>query len=416
VKKFEFQIAWRYLGAQRKSFFVSLISLFSMAGVAIGTFALVVVLSAINGFEAEVTQQMMGKDAHFELMRYHMDPIPGWDTLLTRMEKDPDVVGASPFILTKVGVSSRKVNDGIVLYGIDLERAKGTLDLHKQVKWGAYDLDSTWDSRQQRRPTVILGTTLANRLRVVLGDPIVLQTFAAPEQMGLGAAGPRLVQCIVSGIFESGMYEYDANIAYVSLATAQGLLSLGSDEATGISARVRDPWQAEKVAGRIQESLGYPYYAMDWKAKNHTLLKWMGIEKILFGAVIALIIVVAAFNIISSLIMLVLEKTREIGILRAMGASSASVMRVFVMVGGSIGVLGTILGTTAGVGLCWAQMQWGLIKLPADVYMVSVFPVKIMWQDVAAVFAVGNIICLLVTIPPAWKASRMDPVGAIRHE
>ena len=196
---------------------------------------------------------------------------------------------------------------------------------------------------------------------------------------------------------------------------AQRLLGMGGG-VSGIQGKVKDPWHAEVVAARVGKKLGHPFYTMDWKARNKNLIKWMSIEKLLFGGVITLIIVVAAFNIISSLIMLVLEKTREIGILRAMGVPSRSVMKVFVMVGGFIGLIGSVLGCAAGVGFCLAQMKWGFIKLPPDVYMVSVFPIKVLWQDVAAVFVVANLICLLATIPPAVKASRMDPVGAIRHE
>ncbi len=415
IRPFELLIAWRYLGAQRKSLFVSLISVFSMLGVAIGTMALLLVLSAINGFEGEVTKQMMGKDAHFEAMKYHMEAVDGWDSLRAAILEDEDVTFAAPFVVTKVGISSRHVNDGVVLYGIVDSLSRDVLDLPKQVKWGEYSLDSMWAPGGVKRPAVILGVQLADRLRATIGDPVVLQTFATPEAMGIESALPRMVQCSVSGIFESGMYEYDASIVYVDLGVAQRLLGMGGG-VSGIQGKVKDPWHAEVVAARVGKKLGHPFYTMDWKARNKNLIKWMSIEKLLFGGVITLIIVVAAFNIISSLIMLVLEKTREIGILRAMGVPSRSVMKVFVMVGGFIGLIGSVLGCAAGVGFCLAQMKWGFIKLPPDVYMVSVFPIKVLWQDVAAVFVVANLICLLATIPPAVKASRMDPVGAIRHE
>ncbi len=414
-RKIEFKIAWRYLGAQRKSFFVSLISLFSILGVTIGTFALITVLSAINGFESVVTEQMMGKDAHIEVMRYHGEAEPKYTVLLDELRKKSEVKSAAPFIITKVGISSKKANDGIVLYGIDAEDSKGVLALESQIKYGHYDLDSTLDTKGRRRPGLILGNGLANRLRVILGDPLVLQTFSGPEQMGMGG-GSKMVQCVVTGIFESGMYEYDANLAYVSLSSAQKLVGLESDEVMGYQAKVHNPFTADVFAKKLQKELQYPYYVMDWKAKNATLLKWMGIEKVLFGMVVLLIVIVAAFNIISSLIMMVLEKTREIGILRAMGSSSVSIMRIFILVGSFIGLTGTFLGTLVGVLFCWSQVQYGWLKLPADVYMLSEFPVQIQWMDVLSVFVVGNLICFIATIPPAFKASKLDPVKAIRHE
>lgn len=411
--KLELQIAWRYLGAQRKSLFVSLISLFSMLGVCIGTFALVVALSAINGFESEVTSQMIGKDAHFEVLRYHGDPIYGADSLISLIRKnDPDVVAAAPFVLYKVGVSSRKVNDGIVLYGIDTERSKQVVDLHSKIKWGEFRVDSIADTSGRRRPGVLLGSLLATRLRVVLGDRIVLQTFQSPDEMAAG--GPRMMQFVVSGIFETGMYEYDGNLAYVGIPEAQQLI--GMRGVSGIQFKIHDPWKSELSANKAQDYLGYPFYALDWKAKNITLLKWMNYEKFIVAAIICLIILIAAFNIISSLIMVVLDKTKEIGILRSMGLDRGGVMRVFMLMGSFIGVAGSLLGGSVGLVLCLLQQKYRFIELPADVYMLPYFPVQVQLPDVVAVFLIGNLLCIIATLLPAWKASRLDPVGAIRHE
>lgn len=413
--KLELQIAWRYLGAQRKSLFVSLISLFSMLGVCIGTFALIVALSAINGFESEVTSQMIGKDAHFELMRYHGDAIYGVDSLISLIrENDPDIVAASPFVLYKVGISSKKVNDGIVLYGIDSKRSRDVVDLHNKVKWGEFTVDSIVDSNGVARPSVLLGSILANRLRVVLGDRIVLQTFQSPDEMA-SAGGPRMMQFTIAGIFETGMYEYDGNLAYIGIPEAQKLIGMGRG-VTGVQFKIKDPWQCEVHARKAQHFLGYPFYATDWKAKNITLLKWMNYEKFIVAAIICLIILIAAFNIISSLIMVVLEKTKEIGILRSMGLDRGGVMRVFVMMGSFIGLAGSILGGTVGLTLSLLQQKYRFIELPADVYMLPYFPVQVQLFDVVVVFVVGNFLCVLATLLPAWKASRLDPVGAIRHE
>ena len=415
MNKLEWLIAWRYLGAQRKSLFVSLIGIFSMLGVSIGVFALVVALAAVNGFEEEVTAQMIGKDAHFELMAYNGELISSYDSLTKEVRaRESRVVASSPFIIYKVGISSKKVNDGIVIYGIDQETSKGVTDIYKYIKWGNYSVDSLEDLSNVRRPGIILGSGLANRLRVVVGDKLVLQTFQSPDAM-VSSGGPKMMMCVVSGIFETGTYEYDGNLAYVGIPELQKLLGI-EDAVTGIQFRLNDHWQAGDVVDSLGTWLGYPYYAMDWKTKNITLLKWMNYEKFIVAAVICLIILVAAFNIISSLIMVVIDKTKEIGILRSMGFSKSGIMRVFMLMGSFIGVGGTIVGGSIGLILCKLQEAYHFIKLPGDVYVIPYFPISVHILDVILIFVIGIALCVLATLLPAWKASRLDPVGAIRHE
>lgn len=415
MNKLEFLIAWRYLGAQRKSLFVSLIGIFSMLGVSIGVFALIVALSAVNGFEKEVTAQMIGKDAHFEMYAYRSEPVLNYDSLAgVVMAQDSEVVASAPFVIYKVGISSKKVNDGIVIYGIDAERSAKVVNLSENIVSGNYSLDSLPDAMGERRPAVILGVSLANRLRVLVGDKIIIQTFQSTDAVSSG--GPKILACVIAGIFETGMYEYDGNIAYIGIPEAQKLLGLRINEVSGIQFRVKDQWKANESAERAGDVIGYPYYFIDWKTKNITLLKWMNYEKFIVAAIICLIILVAAFNIISSLIMVVTDKTKEIGILRSMGLSRRGVMRVFMLMGSFIGVGGTILGGTVGLILCALQQTYHFIKLPGDVYVLPYFPVLIDPLDVIIVFVLGILLCTLSTLLPAWKASTLDPVGAIRHE
>ena len=415
MNKLEFLIAWRYLGAQRKSLFVSLIGIFSMLGVSIGVFALIVALSAVNGFEKEVTAQMIGKDAHFEMYAYRSEPVLNYDSLAgVVMAQDSEVVASAPFVIYKVGISSKKVNDGIVIYGIDAERSAKVVNLSENIVSGNYSLDSLPDAMGERRPAVILGVSLANRLRVLVGDKIIIQTFQSTDAVSSG--GPKILACVVAGIFETGMYEYDGNIAYIGIPEAQKLLGLRINEVSGIQFRVKDQWKANESAERAGDVIGYPYYFIDWKTKNITLLKWMNYEKFIVAAIICLIILVAAFNIISSLIMVVTDKTKEIGILRSMGLSRRGVMRVSRLMGSFIGVGGTILGGTVGLILCALQQTYHFIKLPGDVYVLPYFPVLIDPLDVIIVFVLGILLCTLSTLLPAWKASTLDPVGAIRHE
>jgi lipoprotein-releasing system permease protein len=415
MNSFEAFIARRYLWAQRRNLHSAIISLFSASGVTLGTWLLIFVLSAINGFENEVKRQLIGKDAHVELTRAGFSPLGQYDSLLQVVRDEPGVVAAAPFILGKTIITHRKSQDGIVVYGIDPEQSRKVIGLYETVNHGTYSFGPVPDTTGKLRPGTILGYGLAARLGVGIGDKVFLADFTSSGDMSASGFSPRIVTFIVTGIFESGMYQYDESLAYISLADAQTLFGIPS-LVTGLQVRISDPYASAAMADQLETHLGFPMRALDWQAKNQTLLKWMAYEKVLVGLALGIIIIIAAFNIISSLVMAVNDKVREIGIMRAMGATRGSILRIFMLEGTLIGLCGSTLGLGLGLLSYWLQHRFGLIQLPGDVYFVTVLPVELHVADVIWVMVVTNLLCSLATILPAWKASRHEPVEAIRHE
>ncbi len=415
MKYFEWFIARKYFWAQRRTLSTGLIALFSAAGVTVGTWLLIFVLSAINGFEHEVKRQLIGKDAHIEVTKYQFAPVGGYDSLTAEVKRFPRVTAASPFIMSKTIVSRKKNQDGIVVYGIDSASSRDVIGLSGTITHGRYRFHGILDTNDKVFPGIILGYALANRLAAAIGDKVFLADFTGAGELGAGGFSPKIVPFIVAATFESGMYQFDESLAYISLEEAQKLFGM-PNAVSGMQLRVDDPYKSGTIADALEDSLGFPYRALDWQAKNYTLIKWMAYEKVLVGLALGIIIIIAAFNIISSLVMAVNDKVREIGILRAMGSTRSGILRIFMLEGMLIGVAGSLAGTALGLISYWLQSRFGLIQLPGDVYFVTVLPVELRWTDVGSVLLLTNTLCGVATILPAMKAARHDPVEAIRHE
>ncbi|UCG13746.1 MAG: lipoprotein-releasing ABC transporter permease subunit [Deltaproteobacteria bacterium] len=412
---YEMFIGLRYLKAKRKQTFVSLITLISIAGVVVGVTALIVVLAVMNGFKEDLREKILGVTSHVVISRLD-GTIPHYRQVRGQVEQISGVTAATPFVYTQVMISSRQSISGAVLRGIEQETASKVINLPKNLRVGSLkELEAESKSGNQRgAPGIILGNELAKNLGVVRGEPVtVISPLGRLTPLG---QVPRSQTFRVAGIFDSGMYEYDSTLAYVSLRAAQRFLGIG-DKATGIEVRVDEIYEADKVAGAIAKVLGgYPYWSRDWMRMNKNLFSALKLEKIVMFIILTLIILVAAFNIVGTLIMVVIEKTRDIGILKSMGVPRSGIMKIFMIEGLVIGLVGTVIGLLGGFILCKLLAAYQFIELPPDVYYISTLPVKMDPLDVTIIALASVAISLVATVYPAWQASRLDPAEAIRYE
>ncbi|MBW1743719.1 MAG: lipoprotein-releasing ABC transporter permease subunit [Deltaproteobacteria bacterium] len=418
---FEFFVGLRYLRAKRKQAFISVITFISIAGVTLGVMAMMVVLAVMTGFGKDIRSKILGANAHIRIMS-RSGTLDKHQEAMATIEAVEGVEASAPFILNQVMLRRGSHVSGAVLRGIDPSRAGKVVDLEKSVKDAdlqaltrGSSADTDNEDSGEGPPGIIVGKELARLLGAYPGDQVYVVSPFGGSLTPVGGRIPHMKKFRVVGLFDSGMYDYDATFAYVSLESAQRLFKLGQS-VHGIEVKVDDIYGVGKISSALLERLGSAYWTQDWMQMNKNFFSALKLEKAVMFIILALIILVAAFNIISTLIMMVMEKNKDIAILKSMGASSKSIMRIFMLDGLVIGVTGTVLGIMGGSVLCFLLKRYQFVKLPSDVYYISTLPVLVQVLDVALIAFSAIAISFLATLYPSYQASRLDPAAAIRYE
>ena len=404
---FELFVALRYLLARRQHASISRVSLFSTIGVAVGVLALVVALALMTGLQGELRNRILGSTAHIYVWK--AGGISDYQAEVKRLSQIPGVVGAGPAIMGKAIVSSGGETGFITLKGIDPVLEGHVTDIERTMQQGKL---LALEGAEDERPGILIGRDLAKQLAVKVGDLVELTTPTATLTPTGIMTRARTVR--VAGIFALGLFEFDSAYGFVSLDLAKRLL--GKDMPDLIQLRVDDIYASARIAREVEEQLGDKYSTEDWSRLNQSLFSALSLEKMAISITIGLIVMVGALNIISSLILLVRQKSRDIAILKTMGTSSKRVMGIFMMQGLVIGVVGTTVGAVTGVALCWVLDRYKLIQIPMDVYQVSHVPFVVLPTDLLFVVVATILICFLATIYPSRQASSLDPVQALRAE
>ncbi len=419
---YELLIGLRYLRAKRKSTFISIITFISTAGVALGVMALIVVLAVMTGFEQDLKEKILGTNAHVVVLKSGGE-IEEYSGVMEKLKKVPGVVAATPFVYSQVMLSTGSNVSGVVLRGIEPKTDIQVTNLNKSLVEGRLtDLEGGQASPDADvLPGVILGKELAKNLNLFLGDPVnIVSPLGNLTPFGMA---PKMKRFRVAGLFNTGMFEYDSTLAYVGLHEAQEFLSL--DKAvTGIQLKVADVYHADRIAGEINRSLGYDYFARDWMRMNKNILFALKTEKMVMFIILTLIVLVAAFGIASTLFMVVMEKTKDIAILKSMGATNRSIMKIFILEGLIIGTAGTVIGVLSGLLVSlnlesivsFIQKVTGFELFSRDVYYLDHFPSQVVPGDVLLISVTAVFISFIATLYPSWQGSRLPPAEALRYE
>ena len=415
--RYELFIGLRYLRARRRETFISLITIISVLGVMIGVMTLNVVMAVMTGFEETLRDRLLGINAHVALVKSG-DQLRDYEKLLDQVRQTKGVVAASPSIYGQVMLTSGPRVSGVVVRGVDPDKVNQVVDIERYIRDGSLQkLKQQQPLQVQGRtillPGVIIGIRLANQLGVFLGSPIqVVSPLGSPTAIGVI---PKVRRFVVVGIFDSGMSEIDSTLVYMNLKDAQTFFELG-DAVTNIEIRVQDVYRAQSVAQDIQRQLGFPYLTEDWSRLWPNLFSALKLEKTVYFLVLLLMVLIGAFNIISTLTMVVMEKRKDIAILQSMGATRDSIRRIFLIKGCVIGVVGTLLGVFLGLAICLLIQKYRFIELPKDVFLISTVPVRIYLSNFLLVGFASLFVCLLASIYPARQAAKLDPVEIIRYE
>lgn len=414
--RLEWSIASRYLRSRRRSKAASLNTVISVGGVAVGVTALIVVLGVMNGLRNDLRERILVGAPHLRILTFGTGlRVENWQTAIDSILKDPDVVAAAPEVLTQsVITKGADYAEAVNVVGFDADTGKRSVTSFPQsIRDGDLSFKTTHENVDG---AILLGSRLAGRLSAYRGDVITLVSpTAAKVNAAVGMPMPRFWRFEVTGLFDTGMYQYDNQFVVMSRQTAQAFSGMG-DAVSGIAVRLRDPDLAPVVGKRLEEKLRYPYRALDWQTQNASLFSALKLEKIAMGLVIFFIMVVAAFNIVGTLTMVVADKTREIGILQAMGLTGQAVGRVFLMQGAIIGLVGTSIGLVLGLAVAFVVDKSGWVRIDPSVYFIDHLPIHVQLADVLVVLAASFAIAILATVYPSRSAARLTPVDAIRHE
>ncbi len=409
---FELRIALRYLTARRKQAFISVISAISVLGVVVGVMALMVALGLMTGLQREIRSKILGATAHISIFRSGNEPFDNYGEVVKKARAVPRVLGVAPTVYGKGLMTTAGGSAVAMLKGIVPAQERTVTDLASQVVEG--QLDALDHVAEGSLPPVLLGRDLASTLGVGVGD--VVSVTSPNGRLSPYGMVPSMKKFRVAGTVYSGLYEFDAQWAYIPLSVAQRLFTEGSDSASLVEVRLDDIYAVRAVAPHILAALGEGYLTTDWIMMNQSLFSALWLEKVAIGITIGLIVMVAALNIVATLILLVMEKHKDIAILVSMGASRGAITRIFMLQGTVIGALGTLTGAVLGWGLCRVLDHYKLIRVPVDVYQVSYVPFTLLPLDAATVIVGAVLICFLATIHPARGASRLDPAEALRYE
>jgi lipoprotein-releasing system permease protein len=419
MKSYELWLSFRYLRAKRKQTAISVVTLLSVVGVGVGVMALIVVISVMTGFAEDLKEKILGVTAHVMVLKRGQE-MKDYEEVAQKLRAIPGVKGVSPFIIREVILQGPHRATGAVVRGLDPESAGSVLPLERILKFGHIE-DLNMPSGAEV-PGIILGKELAQYVGAGVGDPVVL--VSPLGTLTPWGNLPKWKKFTVKGFFDSGYWEFDYKLAYISLSVAQKVFDIPG-QVTGIELRVNDVYRTGEIRKLIyQSSLGPDYVAEDWMQRNRNLLFALGMEKKVMFVILFCIVGVAALLIISILVMMVMEKQKDIAILKTMGANSAQILRIFMFQGLIIGMLGTLLGCTGGLLISlnlekivgWLERTLGVQFLPGDVYYISELPSRVDAVDVAIIVGVTLLISLGASLYPSWRAAKLDPVEGLRYE